>query len=627
MRGGSDGDGFQHLLREDRLPKMKSSRHSYSTRDAASVHKSVLYWAPGRARFIDLRARLLRVSGCSLDQDRLCYRGIELGIKLEHHAADLLDRLHSEYFNLVLLDLRSVTATEAGFGAQVRDALDILDAMDSEPDVEAHYGFHRVVVLVSGEGDGTDQLIARLGARHVGRVVRGPAPGEPFDGASDRFAQLALDEMLRLMLERRPGLRALCCSGGGITGIYFELGALKCLDDCLRPGSSVNAFDLYFGISAGAVVCGLLANGYSVDDCMAAIAGLEGGRIPPMSLSIIRLHMLDAASLRDRLLRGLRTFAAALWRTTHGKGRVSIESLLLDYSDFFGPPLRGDRFEQSLREIFSAPGYSNDFRMLPKRLYIGATDQDQRTHVLFGTPGNDDVPVSLAVQASTSLHPAFAPTRIKDRYYCDGAVTATSHIQEAIHMGADLLFVIDPFLPYVSKDPGYVRTRGILYNIDQDVRTLSYTRFERMREAALRRHPGVSAYTFVPANSLRKRLSVNPMDHRPFFAVWRGAYLSTLRRILHLRYRMEGDLALHGLALDTARAEEVAARLRACKLPSLNDFYPNGKIDMPGAPCGRPALLRKREAFLEISAALAAMPDNATTISSELRISTEEASP
>jgi hypothetical protein len=50
------------------------------------------------------------------------------------------------------------------------------------------------------------------------------------------------------------------------------MGALKCLADCLPPGA-LNAFDMYFGISAGAVLTGILANGYSIDEFMASIAG------------------------------------------------------------------------------------------------------------------------------------------------------------------------------------------------------------------------------------------------------------------------------------------------------------------------------------------------------------------
>ena len=56
-----------------------------------------------------------------------------------------------------------------------------------------------------------------------------------------------------MTLHQPAGEVALCASGGGITGLYFELGALKCFEDCCSPGT-LNALDLYFGISAGGVI-------------------------------------------------------------------------------------------------------------------------------------------------------------------------------------------------------------------------------------------------------------------------------------------------------------------------------------------------------------------------------------
>ena len=43
---------------------------------------------------------------------------------------------------------------------------------------------------------------------------------------------------------------------------------------------------------------------------------------------------------------------------------------------------------------------------------------------------------------------------------------------------------------------------------------------------------------------------------------------------------MCGDLATHGFALDTARAEAVAARLEATTSPTFADFYPDGKVEV-----------------------------------------------
>ena len=200
--------------------------------------------------------------------------------------------------------------------------------------------------------------------------------------------------------------------------------------------------------------------------------------------------------------------------------------------------------------------------------------------MLFGEPPFEHVPVSCAIQASMSINPVFAPTLIDGRYFEDGAVTRTSNFVEAIELGCDLIIALDPLVPFVSKQAGDARERGVFWNADQDIRTVSFTRYETTRNWVLRRHPEVSLYTFLPANRLRQVMSVNPMDHRPYLEIWRGAYLSTLKRIHALGYRMGGDLGVHGIAFDTARADEVAARLRHQPTTTFADFFPDGKVDL-----------------------------------------------
>jgi predicted acylesterase/phospholipase RssA len=291
--------------------------------------------------------------------------------------------------------------------------------------------------------------------------------------------------------------------------------------------------------------------------------------------------------LKSRLKGVLRDVLTLAWRwIRRAGGTLSAESLFLRSGDLLGPPLHGNEFERILRGLFAVSGTTNDFRKLARPLFIGATDQDLRTHVIFGGDGFEDIPISKAIQASFAVNPAFTSTRIGQRYYEDGAVTRTSNFEDAIRRGADLIFVIDPFVPYVSKTAGYTRKRGLLYNIDQDIRTISHTRFEARRADALRYNPHVSSYTFLPANSLRQLMSVNPMDHRPYLQIWRGAYLSTLQRINLLRYRLRGDIATHGMTLDTTRAEVVADRLRRLEVPEFADFFPDRRIELRLMPLG-----------------------------------------
>ncbi len=550
--------------------------------------KRVLYFAPTRAHADSLFAALDALPEVFRSRERgatlFTIGGTEFRFVLRQDPVEAHEALHHEYFNLVLVDLRTTFGPAAKLEEGFERASRLLDLMDAEPDVELRYGFHRVLALLSGPDPvRVDELIRRLGARGVGRVLRDPTvcvhdrrcPRLP---TAAGLGRLVAGEIVRMTTARKVGSRALCASGGGITGLYFEMGALKCLADCLPPGA-LNAFDMYFGISAGAVITGILANGYSVDEFMASIAGEGCERIPPVDLSLLKVSHVNLASLAAPVERALRGLAASLADLVRGRVSPSLSALFLDYSDLVAAPFRADGYEAMLRYLFARPGATNDFRKLARPLYVGATDQDAREHVLFGEPGLDAVPVSLAIQASLSINPAFASTKIGERYYVDGAVTKTSNFTEAMKKGADLVFVLDPLVPYVSKGAaGFASRRGILYNADQDIRTVSFTRFETTRRWVLRQHPEVSLYAFLPANRQRKVLSVNPMDHRPFLAIWKGAYLSTLQRIHHLRHRMCGDLAVHGLALDPTRADAVAARLEASPSVRFSDFFPDGKV-------------------------------------------------
>lgn len=180
-----------------------------------------------------------------------------------------------------------------------------------------------------------------------------------------------------------------------------------------------------------------------------------------------------------------------------------------------------------------------------------------------------------------SFNPVFGPVRIGDRYFEDGAVTRTSNMSEAIERGATLLLIVDPFVPHVARRPGAHVGRSLFHHVDQNLRTMSFTRFANARRWLLRRHPEVSTYTFFPSNRQRELLADNPMDHRPFERIWRGAYLSTLARLERCGPKLAGDLAAHDLKLELSKARAIASRLEQTDKPTLCDFYPNRRVEVP----------------------------------------------
>ena len=534
--------------------------------------KRLLYFAPGARSDTGCIERLQAASLPLTGGSGIRHSGVELEPVIETEQERVLDRLSREFVHVLLLDLRD---DDVSAGDRARHGFELLEQLDRAGDIELRYGFHRILALVRGDDDATDRVVAELGARGVGRVLRQSA-------AEEQFEKRVLDAVVGLLGSRGGGKTALAASGGGITGIFFEIGAVKCLGDCLSFGSG--SFDLYYGISAGAVVSGVLAGGYSIEELMAAIAKRPGGRIPPLDLQLFRLSHLNFPDMMRRLGSATDVFWHTVYDMVWHHALPSFNDLVLDYTALVGPPFRSDHFERLLGVMFERPGATNDFRRLPRPLYIGASDQDARRHVLFGSEGHDHVPISVAIQGSLAVNPAFASVPIESRYYEDGAVTRTSNFTDAIARGADPIFIVDPFVPYVSQVPGTADRRGVLYNVDQDIRSLSYTRFETTRDWVLRKHPEVSTCTILPSNRVRRLLTLNPMDHRPFLAIWRGAYLSTFERLKRVRHRLEGDLAAHGASLDFRRAEAVAERLERLLQPSFCDFFPDGRVEIPTPP-------------------------------------------
>lgn len=543
--------------------------------------KRILVHGGSKARFESLVAAMARGAGGELTR-HLGQPVVRLDAENVRFIAaydvdGVREVLSDRYVNLLVVDLCDLRDAHE----RCRAARAVLRAIDATEDRELRYGFHRILVVLPDDADPAydDLLIelGRMGLRHVLRVEHRD------DSVSDDVGARVFTRLCSMIDASEPGKTALVSNGGGITGIHFEIGALKCLDDCLSPGG-VNEFDAFYGISAGAVVNSLLAVGYTVDEMMAAVAGVPGGRIPNLDLNLLRISHVNFAENAWRWRRAVTTALRASMRVLRGfdrrAARDAADEIFLEWTSLIGAPFHSHEFERMLADLLETRGGTNRFSDLPRPLYIGATDQDARRAVLFGDEGFSRVPISRAVQASLSINPAFGGVRIDDRFYEDGAITRTSNYVEAIRHGARLVFVLDPFVPYVSKQAGANNKRGMLYNLDQDVRTLSFTRFESVRDLTLREHPEVSSYTFLPANSQRKLLSVNPMDHRPFLAIWRAAYLSTLQRLEAVEHRLAGDLAVRGRKLDLSRAKAVAERLRRRGAIDFGDFYPDRRVSI-----------------------------------------------
>lgn len=201
-------------------------------------------------------------------------------------------------------------------------------------------------------------------------------------------------------------------SGGATKGLA-HIGAWRAIEEL---GIDV---DIFVGTSAGAIASACFSQGLSSDEVV------DWFRVP------WKRRGKDFA-LRGRHFLGLPTLRQAVdpgWLTS---GLFSIDPL--------------ERFLARRLPV-------NDFRDVDRTVLVTAADVDGRGRVVFGKGHREDVSISQAVAASSSVPLLYRPYRIGGRYYMDGEVVRTLSIDLAIAAGADVVIVSNVYRPHVTR-PG-----------------------------------------------------------------------------------------------------------------------------------------------------------------------------
>jgi NTE family protein len=414
----------------------------------------------------------------------------------------------------------------------------LLDRLYPEGELFNRMPRDRVLGIVGGGPQGA------AAAYHLGQHRLGALLVEPtLDGLADRVEPI---------FERHGGGRiAVCLAGGGIEGLLYELGVLRALDAFLVERSVVD-LDLFCGISAGAVLGSFLANGIGPEEILRGVS--EGTpRLDPIS----RLDLFDpnwrelgrrAAWLGREVLRG----------GTGPRGLVSSVARSVPSGLFAGARLR-----RYLHRQLRRPGMSDRFDGLRRPLYVGATDQDTGEAVVFGEEGLQHVPVHRAVRASAALVPFYAPERIDGRFYVDGAFSRTTNMRVAVRQGATLVILVDPLVPVLSRQAGYVDARGGLFGTLQGLKALINARFDKAVTAIAEMYPDVSFWLFRPEGDEMRILSGSPMKYFYRREVAEVAYQSSARKIRQWLPEMERDFARHGVRFRDPEAPGARAPLDA----------------------------------------------------------------
>lgn len=351
----------------------------------------------------------------------------------------------------------------------------------------------------------------------------------------------------------------LALAGGGPLGGIYELGALVALDECL-DGVDLHALDAYVGVSSGAIMAAGLANRFSTADLAHMI--LEDSafshRLTP--------DVLFRPALREYLRRGMRVPGLL----AHAVGRYlrrPLETGVLEAASRLGRAMPTGLFDNEslntlLGALFSMPGHTNDFRELERHLFLVSVDLDSGNAVVFGDSGMDHVPISRAVQASVSLPGLYPPVEIDGHFYVDGALKKTLHASVALEHGTDLLFCINPLVPFDGKpaaDSGHPRNLvrgGLPVVLSQTFRAIIHS---RMRV-------GMAKYRAQFADRDIVLLEPDQDDSTMFFnnvfsyanreQVCQHAYTMTRRDLLARRDELEPVLDRHGIGLRCSVLED-----------------------------------------------------------------------
>jgi predicted acylesterase/phospholipase RssA len=243
---------------------------------------------------------------------------------------------------------------------------------------------------------------------------------------------------------RKRDRTALVLAGGGLTGVAYEIGALRALDRILT-NKTVNDFDIYVGTSAGAVVSAALASGMPP----IVLAGLMAGTVPGFSrLSRLQLYRPNIGEAVSRLIKAPQLLRRAFGEYWQFRDRVPISEALLNLSPLLPSGIFNNAgVENYIRETLETAGLSDDFRDIPRELHIVATDIEADRRVTFSRRTSPDVPISKAVAASSSIPILFRPVEIEGRHYVDGGIKGHAAIDVAISRGATLVLVINGLVP------------------------------------------------------------------------------------------------------------------------------------------------------------------------------------
>jgi predicted acylesterase/phospholipase RssA len=387
---------------------------------------------------------------------------------------------------------------------------------------------------------------------------------------------------------QRQGKTALVLAGGGITGAVYEVGALRAMDDLL-VGSTVNDFDIYVGTSAGALVNAFIANGFPPGQVMQLINDRHPELVGFQLGDIFRPNFEEAV---QRATQAPMLLWSVCKHIVRNPGDISVSDLIWEAARLVPAGIYdGGALERYVRNTLERDSSVNSFGRLQKELYIVASELDSGARAVFGKGHMDEVPISLAVAASSAVPALYRPVQIYEKDYLDGMLHGAASLDLAIEAGAKLIVCINPMVPFnaseVRPHEHYIRRNGLQAVINQSLRTLLYSSLRYHIKNLRIKHPDVDIILIQPEMDDHEIFSHGPMDYSGRLHVAQHGFESVTRGLLENRAYFSAVLARHGIATHT---DLVRAELEALATSTTADHIVQDVIEAKHGAPGRASL-------------------------------------
>jgi predicted acylesterase/phospholipase RssA len=358
------------------------------------------------------------------------------------------------------------------------------------------------------------------------------------------------------------GKRALVLAGGGFPGWMYEIGAMTALDEFFDEGFGINDFDIYVGTSAGSCVAALLANQVKPRDIFDAIQQDKDHVFNFKSGNIYSFGYKETTDLFKRFFKSSIPLLKYIYRNRKRIGLIDLLHILEEFlpSGIFSLK----NFDEYLGGFLSGEGYSNDFRKLKRELYIPAMDLDLGRYDVFGEGEFADVPISMAVTASSAVPIVFQPVTIRGRDYIDGGVGRVAYMDIAINHGATMLLVINPIvnvvndrtrvcLPTFYGTCGGLKEKGMTFIFDQGNRISTFTRIYLALKRYRVEHPDKDFLLIQPDPTESLMFLYNVINLAARREILNYGYTSTVQTLKNQFSQFEECFTKHGVKVTLKR--------------------------------------------------------------------------